>query len=122
MNYRQFYLSNLIIFLITSLLFLSCEDKKKPTVGSLDLTVILEQEYYELFTVADKLRKEGKFEESITLFEKSLSASKKITDKKKECESLLKLGLLYWNIGQLKDSSVHYENALQLAQKFNIYN
>jgi CHAT domain-containing protein/tetratricopeptide (TPR) repeat protein len=79
-----------------------------------------EQEYSQLFTTADKFRKDGKFEESITLFEKSLSIAKKITDKKKECESLLKLGLLYWNIGQLKESTVYYEHALKLAQKFRL--
>ncbi|NIO49566.1 MAG: CHAT domain-containing protein [Candidatus Aminicenantes bacterium] len=80
----------------------------------------LEQEYSQLFTVADKFRKDGKFEESLRLFEKSLSVAKIITDKKKECASLLKLGLLYWNIGLLKDSSVHYENALKSAQKLNL--
>jgi tetratricopeptide (TPR) repeat protein len=79
----------------------------------------LEQEYFHLSTLADKFRKDGKFEESIRLFEKSLSTAKKTTNKKRECESLIKLGLLYWNIGLLKDSAVHYENALQLAQKFN---
>ena len=82
--------------------------------------VDIEQEYSQHFTLADKLKKDGKFEESIRLFEKSLSVAKKITDKKKECESLLKLGLLYWNIGLLKDSSVHYEHALKLAQKLNL--
>ena len=90
-----------------------------PELFSLN-TVDLEKEYSQHFTLADKLRKDGKFEESIRLFEKSLSVAKKITDKKKECESLLKLGLLYWNIGLLKDSSVHYEHALKLAQKLNL--
>jgi CHAT domain-containing protein/tetratricopeptide (TPR) repeat protein len=92
-----------------------------PELFSLN-QVDLKQEYYELFTLADKLRKDGKFEGSITLFEKSLSVAKKTTDKREECESLLKLGILYWNIGLLKDSSVHYEHALQLAKKFNLYN
>jgi len=79
-----------------------------------------EQEYSQLFTLGDKFRKDGKFEESIRLFEKSLRIAKKHTDKQRECESLLNLGLLYWNIGLLKDSSVHYEYALNLAQKLSL--
>lgn len=79
-----------------------------------------EQLYSQFFTQGEKFRLNGEFEESIRLFEKSLSVAKKITDKKRECESLIKLGLLYWNIGQLKESSVHYEHALKLTQKFNL--
>ena len=72
------------------------------------------------FLQAEKLRLDGKFDKSIELFEKSLSIAKRFSDKEKECESLLKLGLLNWNIGQLKESSVHYEQALKLAQKLNL--
>jgi tetratricopeptide (TPR) repeat protein len=81
--------------------------------------VDLEQEYSELFTIADKLRKEGKFNKSIELFQKSLSIAKRVSNKEKEFESLLKLGLLNWNIGQLKESCVHYERAFRLAQELN---
>ncbi len=90
-----------------------------PELFSLN-KVDLEQEYFQLFTFAEKIRKDGKFEESIRLFEKSLSVARKITDKKKQCGSLLKLGLLYWNIGQLKESSFHYEHALKLAQRLDL--
>jgi CHAT domain-containing protein/tetratricopeptide (TPR) repeat protein len=80
----------------------------------------LNQEYSQFFAKAKKSKELGKFDESIRLFEKSLAVAKKITDGKKECESLLKLGLLYWNIGYLQKSSSHYKNALQLARKFNL--
>jgi len=82
--------------------------------------VDLEKEYSQLFTFAEKFKMDGKFEESIRLFEKSLSVAKKITDKKKQCDSLLQLGILYWNIGLLKESSVHYEHALRLAQRLDL--
>ena len=90
-----------------------------PELCSLN-KVDTEQEYSQHFTLADKLRKDGKFDKSIELFEKSLSIAKRYSDKEKECESLLKLGLLNWNIGQLKESSYHYEQALKLAQKLNL--
>ncbi len=90
-----------------------------PELFSLN-KVDLEQEYSQIFTLADKFRKDGKFEESIRLFEKSLRLAKKNTNRKKECESLLKLGLLYWNTGELKESSLYYEHALKLAQRLNL--
>jgi tetratricopeptide (TPR) repeat protein len=90
-----------------------------PELYSLN-KVDIEQEYSQHFVLADKFRKDGKFDKSIELFEKSLSIAKRYSDKEKECESLLKLGLLNWNIGQLKESSYHYEQALKLAQKLNL--
>lgn len=81
-----------------------------------------EQEYSQFFTQAEKFRLNGEFEKSIEFFEKSLSIAKKIADKEKQCDSFLKLGLLNWNLGQLKDSSIKYKQALFLAQKLNLKN
>ena len=80
----------------------------------------LEQNNSSSFLQAEKFRLDGKFDKSIELFKKSLSIAKRYSDKEKECEFLLKLGLLNWNIGQLKESSYHYEQALKLAQKINL--
>ena len=82
--------------------------------------VDIEQEYSQDFTLADKFRKDGKFDKSIELFEKSLNIAMRYSDQEKECESLLKLGLLNWNIGKLKESAYHYERALKFAQKLNL--
>ena len=38
-------------------------------------------------------------------------------EREKEGEVLIKLGLLYWNIGKLKVSSQYYNDALSIAQK-----
>ena len=72
------------------------------------------------FLQAEKLRLDGKFDNSIELFKKSLIIAKRFSDEEKECESLIKLGLLNWNIGQLKESSFHYERALKLARKLRL--
>ncbi len=80
----------------------------------------LDQEYAQFFAKANKSKKLGKFDESIKLFEESLAVAKKINDGKRECESLLKLGLSYWNIAQFKKSSLHYEHALELAEKLDL--
>ncbi|GAG28638.1 unnamed protein product, partial [marine sediment metagenome] len=80
----------------------------------------LDQEYEQFFAKANKSKELGKFDESIKLFEESLAVAKKINDGKRECESLLKLGLSYWNIAQRKKSSLHYEHALELAEKLDL--
>jgi len=83
------------------------------------MKIDLAHQYSQFFTQGEKSTLGGEFNESIKLFEKSLSIARKIQNKKKECESLLKLGLLYWNIGKFKESSDHYEQALYLAKKLN---
>ena len=86
---KQLKIRKVIFIAIASLFFaFYCFSPELISLNKVDI----EQEYSQHFTLADKLRKDGKFEESIRLFEKSLSVAKKITNKKKECESLLKLG------------------------------
>jgi len=82
----------------------------------------LTQEYVRLFTQAKKLQEDGKFEKSIRFFEKSLNIARKIPSETKECESLIKLGLMYWNTGKLKESSEYYKLTLNLAQNLNLKN
>ena len=114
---KQLKIRKLIFITIASLFFVFYFFS--PELYSLN-KVDIEQEYSQHFALADKFRKDGKFDKSAELFEKSLSIAKRFSDKEKECESLQKLGLLNWNIGQLKESSVHYEQALKLAQKLNL--
>lgn len=80
----------------------------------------LEKEYSRLFAQAEKFRTEGEFEKSLELFEASSGIAKRIPDEKKECESLLKMGLLYWNIAKREESAEKYKQALSLAQKLNL--
>jgi CHAT domain-containing protein/Tfp pilus assembly protein PilF len=78
------------------------------------------QKYYQFFTQADQFRKEGNFNESLNLFEISLNIAKEIFDEKKECECLLKLGILYWNIGDIKEYKFNLKKAQEIAQKLNL--
>ncbi|MBL7082687.1 MAG: CHAT domain-containing protein [Candidatus Aminicenantes bacterium] len=82
----------------------------------------LTQEYARLFTQAKKLQEDGEFEKSIRFFEKSLNIARKIPSETKECDSLIKLGIAYWNIGEVKESSEYYKLTLKLAQKLNLKN
>jgi len=80
----------------------------------------LKQEYSQYFTQAEQSRLSGEFEKSTEFLEKSLNIAIKMADEKKQCESLYKLGLSYWNQGQLKKSLDQYENSLELAKKLKL--
>lgn len=79
-----------------------------------------EQSYQSLYSRGESLQQNGDFDKAIVFFEKSLNLARKEGDFKKEIESLSKLGILYWNIGKLKESSNFYTSALSLSRKLNI--
>ncbi len=51
-----------------------------------------------------------------------MDLARKIDDKEEEIKCLISLGLLYWNIGELEESSEKYKKALSIAKKFNLKN
>ena len=80
----------------------------------------LNQQYIQNFEKAEHFRKAGEFEKSLDFFHQSLSIATKIQDETKQCESLYKLGILYWNLGKPNDSKGYLEQAKFLADKFNL--
>lgn len=104
------------LFFISSFLILELYPLQKKSFTT------LEDQYSQYYKEGKNFRLNGEFQNAIELFEKSLNIAKKIPDKEKECSTLLKLGLMYWNIGRLKESSEFYKNALSLAQKLNLKN
>ncbi len=80
----------------------------------------LESLYSRFFSKAEELKKEGEFKKSIEFFEKSLNIAKNLSDVEKEYESIIKLGILYWNIGRLKQSTDYYQQAHYIALKFKL--
>jgi CHAT domain-containing protein len=79
-----------------------------------------EEKYSEYFKQGENLKLQGDYKKSIEHFEKALSIAKKNNYKKGEIESLIKLGLLNWNIGQIKKSSRILEKALSVTEKAQI--
>jgi CHAT domain-containing protein/tetratricopeptide (TPR) repeat protein len=72
--------------------------------------------YFQHSKQAAEFRSYGDFKSAIDSFTEALQIAKKIPDKEKECYSLLKLGLMYWNVGNLKISSNYYSEALSIAK------
>jgi len=65
-------------------------------------------------------RKDGNFDLAIDEFKQALDLARKIDNREGEVKCLISLGLLYWNIGKLKESSEKYIKALFIAKKFNL--
>ena len=80
----------------------------------------IESQYFQFSNQAEQYRLAGEFEKSIDLFEKSFQTAEITHDSEKECMSLMKLGLLYWNTGNLNKSTEKYSSALAIAEKFNL--
>ncbi len=78
------------------------------------------QDYRELFLQAEKLQTEGEIDKAIDIYEKSLSLSRKFGDKRAELDSLLKLGLLNFVLGELEKSTASYTGSLTLATKLSL--
>jgi len=79
-----------------------------------------EEKYSEHFSQGGNLKLKGDYKESIKYFEKALSLAQKNNYKKGEIESLIKLGLLNWNVGQMKKSIRILEKALSVTKKSQI--
>jgi len=79
-----------------------------------------EQKYSEYFILGENLKLQGDYEKSIEYFDKALSLAQKNNYKKGEIESLIKLGLLNWNIGKMKKSNSILNKALSVTEKSQI--
>ena len=81
---------------------------------------IVEPQYNGLFNQGEKFRLEGEFEKAIDCFKNSISLANKSGAKKVELEAHTKLGILFWNLGQLKESENSYLKALALAKSLGL--
>lgn len=73
--------------------------------------------YSEYFKQGENSKLQGNYEKSIQYFRKALNLAQKNKDAENEVESLIQLGVLYWNIGQLDNSFDIYQEALSFAEK-----
>lgn len=81
---------------------------------------IVEPQYSGLFNQGEKFRLEGEFEKAIDFFKNSISLANKCGAKKVELEAHTKLGILFWNLGQLEESENSYLKALALAKSLGL--
>ena len=101
-----------LLFFSSAAIFFSQQNRSSTSINPAS-----REEYLEYFNQGEKLRLQGHYEESIKLFSKALSIARKNSNQKNQVESLIKLGLLHWNEGQLDRSSQFYSEALSLGEK-----
>jgi len=78
------------------------------------------QRFKSSYELGEKLLKEGSFQRAIDSLEKCLRLAREMEDRPCQIKCYMRLGLLYWNIGQLGESSKYYKEAILLAQELNL--
>jgi len=107
----------LIIFIFTSIISPFSENRITGTSTKHNL----EKLYYSLWDSGKKYQSEGNFKQAIQEIRQALILSREIDQSRnEEIKCYMRLGLLYWNISRLHESSEHYTKALFLAKKFHL--
>jgi CHAT domain-containing protein len=101
-----------ILFFSVSWILLPCSNSSSGWFNSTP-----QEDYSEYFSQGERSRLQGDYGEAIELFTKALSLAQKSKDARAEIESLIKLGLLYWNTGNPDDSAGFYKKALAIAEE-----
>src|SRR4030042_345511 len=74
-------------------------------------------QFVQLQAEAEKARSEGRFEEALELSSQAYALAKKAENGEGKLDSLIQQGLLYWNLGRMKESSEAFARALPIAEK-----
>jgi len=74
------------------------------------------QYFIEIFNQGENYRLAGNYDKSIEFFKKCLAIARKTGFQKEEMDSIIKLAILSWNIGELKDSTNYYLRASLIAK------
>ena len=101
----------ILLFSFNPILFASPNDKTASQ------SPVIKDNYSEHFKQGENFKLQGNYEKSIQSFKKSLSLIPKNDNEKSKVESLIKLGVLYWNTGELDISLTFYKEALSSAEK-----
>jgi len=75
--------------------------------------------YKSSFKAGEISLKEGSYQNAIKEFEKSLNLAEEYHYQEGRILCCMRLGLLYWNTGELEESSKLYKKALLLAERFD---
>ena len=88
-----------------------------PNISSTSQNPVIKDNYSEHFKQGENFNLQGNYEKSIQSFKKALSLIRNNNNEKNRIESLIKLGILYWNTGKLDISLTFYTEALSSAEK-----
>ena len=69
----------------------------------------------EKVSLGHSFRQRGEFNKAIMVFDEALRLASKQNNERSQLDCLMQLGILYWNIGQLNDSTSFYKKAISLS-------
>jgi len=107
-------ITQILLFSSNPALF-SLTNKSSPITDS-----VLEENYSEFSNQGEKFKHQGHYERSIESYKRALLVATNQNDLENKLESLLKLGILYWNIGQLDESLEFYQKAFLAAEELKL--
>ena len=79
----------------------------------------LKEQYMQAFAQGISFQSEGDFYQAVDSFNSALSIALKLKDREKQCHTLIKAGLMQWNMGNLEEAEAKYKKALNLAEIIN---
>ncbi len=80
----------------------------------------VQNKYKAAFNSAEVLLKAGAYQEATEMFQEVLAFAEEQDIEEGKIQCYMRLGLLYWNVGDLKESTRLYERALQLAENYGV--
>ncbi len=106
------FISLLFLFLFRPWIFPSADYNPRETSP-------LKEQYLQAFTQGIFFQSEGNFSQAVDGFNSALSIAFKLKDREKQCHTLIKAGLIQWNMGNLEEAEAKYKKALNLAEILN---
>ncbi len=79
-----------------------------------------ESRYSQFFREGGIHKKNGDFDQAVQAYEAALSQARTLKNPEKQCQTLLELGLVFWNLGNLSESTRLLESALHIAQTHSL--
>jgi len=106
------FISLLFLFLFPPWIFPSADYNPRETST-------LKEQYLQAFAQGIFFQSEGNFSQAADNFNSALSIAFKLKDREKQCHTLIKAGLMQWNMGNLEEAEAKYKKSLNLAEILN---
>jgi len=112
---KNYIVISIITLCMTIPLYIHCDEEVTLSLKNKEL----ENQYTEYFEKAENHLLKGEFLKALDLYDLATSVSDSASDNEKKCKCLLKSGLVYWNLGQMKNFEEKITTVFNIAEKNN---
>ncbi len=88
--------------------------------GAIERDDLTHDQFEAAFKEGEKHLRDGQFDEALESFETSLNLAKTKGNERGEVECYIRIGLIFWNLGQIDKSKEFYAQAQMFAEKYGI--